>query len=130
VALIVVFAMAQLSARPALASMVGTDTVVNGAPASEHRARLEAFLAREDVRAQMEAFGVSPEEAQARVTSLSDEEVAHVGGRLDELPAGGSFAGFMLTITLVLILVLFITDLIGWTDVFTFVNPISNPASP
>lgn len=128
-ALLVVFATAQLSVRPVFASMVNTDSVVSGVPASEARAQLRAFLAREDVAGQMEVLGVSPEEAQARVASLSDEEVLRIGARLDALPAGGSFAGLMLTITLVLLLIFVITDLIGWTDVFTFISPPGRPAS-
>jgi hypothetical protein len=129
VALIVVFVTAQISVRPVFASMVGTDSVVGGPAASEARDQLRAFLAREDVRAQMEVLGVSPEEAEARVASLSDEEVLRIGARLDELPAGGSFAGLMLTVTLVLLLIFVITDLIGWTDVFTFIDPPGRPAS-
>jgi hypothetical protein len=129
-ALAVVFATAQLSARPALAVMVNTDTVVSAERAAAARGRVHAFLAREDVRTQMEVLGVSPEEASARVASLSDQEIARIDARLNELPAGGSVAGVAITLLVVLVLILVITDLLGLTDVFSFISPLPRSSSP
>ena len=81
---------------PLRAAMVTTEAVVGTPLASPAgRARLGAFLAREDVRAQIEAFGIDPEEAIARVDALSDAEVARIAGRLNELPAGGGAHPFV-----------------------------------
>jgi hypothetical protein len=56
------------------------------------RARLRAFLGRADVMAQIQACGISHEEALSRVDSLTDREIASIAGKMDEIPAvaGGS----------------------------------------
>ncbi len=91
---LVVFALLSPSVppRPAEAAMVTTEAAVNPAAELESdRAQVRAFLEREDVRAQMESYGLTPEEAIARVDSLTDHEIALVAGKLDALPAGGYF---------------------------------------
>ncbi len=41
-------------------------------------------------RAQLETYGITRDEAAARLDALSDEEVAEIAGKLDALPAGGT----------------------------------------
>jgi hypothetical protein len=57
---------------------------------------------------------------QARVDSLTDQEVHSLAGKLDELPAGGDGLGTVLGIALIVFLVLLFTDIMGWTSVFPF----------
>lgn len=77
--------------RPAWADLVATESVITPAPTPEwDRARLRALLDREDVQAQLHTYGVSAEEAAARVDALTDQEVALIADRLDEVPAGGA----------------------------------------
>ena len=54
------------------------------------RARVRAFLARTDVMAQMQAYGISYEEALSRVDSLTDSEIALIAGKMDQIPAGAA----------------------------------------
>jgi hypothetical protein len=104
---------------------VSTRAVLESTPDDgQARARIAAFLDRDDVRGQLEALGVSPEEARARIGSLTDEEIARIDGRLSELPAGGDFVGLMVAILVGTVLVLLFADLLGFTDVFPFVNPL------
>ena len=113
------------SVRVARAELVSTRSVVQStAEDGQPRERVRAFLEREEVRGQLEALGVSPGEAQARVASLTDEEIARIDGRLSELPAGGDFVGLMVAILVGTVLVLLFADLLGFTDVFPFVNPL------
>ena len=72
----------------AQAKMVTTDQVVERAVPADDRQRVESFLLREDVQRQLVLLGIDPEEAASRVASLSNEEIQHLAGRLDELPAG------------------------------------------
>src|SRR5919106_2968918 len=76
----------------AQAALITTDRVIGeqaiGAGAQPERRRVEAFLERQDVRDQMVAFGVDPDEAQVRVASLSDREIREIAGQIDRLPAG------------------------------------------
>ena len=104
---------------PVQAKMVGTDQVVPEIDQSA-RDRVDAFMTREDVKAQFRALGISPEEAQARVAALSDAEIDKIAGRLDTLPAGEGAVGAIVGAALIIFIVLLITDLLGWTDVFTF----------
>jgi hypothetical protein len=97
---------------PAQAGIVSTEALVAGA----QQERLAALLDRSDVRARLQAYGVSPEQAKARVVALSDEEAAKLAAQLDELPAGGDVLG----VALIVFLVLLFTDIMGYTKVFPF----------
>ena len=111
--------------RVARAELVPTRAVVQStAEDGQARARIGAFLEREEVRGQLEALGVSPEEARARIASLTDQEVSRIDGKLDQLPAGGDFVGLMVAILVGTVLVLLFVDLLGFTDVFPFINPL------
>ena len=105
----------------AQAKMVTTDQVLSQSSSADDRAQVLNFLMREDVQQHMTRLGVDPEEAKNRVASLSDEEVQQIAGRLDELPAGEGL-GVVVAAILLIFLVLLITDLLGVTDVFPFVN--------
>ncbi|MFQ5895574.1 MAG: PA2779 family protein [Nitrospinota bacterium] len=105
----------------AKAEMIGTRRALNPGESQSARDRVRMVLDREDVRAQMESLGVSPEETKARIESLSDQEVAQIAGRLDELPAGGQ-VGAIVAAIVIIFLVLLVTDIMGWTDVFPFVK--------
>lgn len=86
------------------------------------RERLHALFDRADVRAQLERRGVSATEAQKRIDALSDDEVERLAGRLDSLPAGGDIEG-ILWIAFLAFLVLLVTDILGFTKVFSFTRP-------
>jgi hypothetical protein len=73
----------------AYAGMVGTGQVVASAEAAGARDRLRDFIARSEIRQQLQSLGISGAAAQARVYALTDAEVASIVGRIDSLPAGG-----------------------------------------
>jgi len=102
--------------------MVSTADVVGAATQSDARTKVSAFVAREDVEEVMTSWGVSPEEARARVASLTDAEVTDLAARIDALPAGGNVVGIVVGAILFVFLVLLLTDLLGLTDVFPFVK--------
>ena len=106
---------------PAQAALIGTDTIIEQTEESA-RERVNAFLAREDVREQLNTLGLSSEEARARVDALSDREVREIAGKLDTLPAGEGVVGALIGAALIIFLVLLITDLLGLTSVFGFTN--------
>jgi uncharacterized small protein (DUF1192 family) len=74
------------------------------------------------VREQLASFGVSPSEVDARVAALSDEEIARIAGKIDEMPAGQGAVEVVLIAALIIFLMLLITDILGLTDVFPFVK--------
>ncbi len=122
VGMAVLMAVMTLPMGLAQAKMVTTDQVIEQSAPSDNRAQVRDFLLREDVQQQLAQLGVDPEEAARRVASLSDEEVQQIAGRLDELPAGEGFVGVVIGAALIIFLVLLITDLLGLTDVYPFVN--------
>jgi len=102
---------------PASAAIIATDQVT----ASAERDRVKSFLDRAEVQARMQALGVNPQAARARVDALSDDEVATLAGRLDQLPAGGTD---ILGALLLVFIILLITDILGFTKIFPFTKPV------
>jgi hypothetical protein len=65
--------------------------------------RVEAFLLRDDVAAELSELGVTHEMAMARVADMSAEELEQIAGRIDEAPAGAGVIYVLGVIFLVLI---------------------------
>ena len=104
------------------AALVSTEQLLAAGDGAAERARVLAFLERADVREQIVALGVDPNEAAARVQALSDAQVREIAGQLDQLPAGQSAIGIIVGAILLVFLILLLTDLLGLTNVFPFVN--------
>ena len=124
VALVVAVAMLVVSMPlpKAQAALVRTEQLLAAGDGAAERARVLAFLERADVREQIVALGVDPNEAAARVQALSDAQVREIAGQLDQLPAGQSAIGIIVGAILLVFLILLLTDLLGLTNVFPFVN--------
>lgn len=120
--LILAFCMLNFHVPGVQAQMLGTDAVIAGQQAASQRAQVADFLAREDVKLIMIQHGVDPMEAQQRVASLSVEELSSLANSIDQLPAGGSAVGTVVGAALIIFIVLLITDIVGLTHVFPFVN--------
>jgi hypothetical protein len=69
---------------PAQAGTVSTEEA-----AAIQRDRIAGMLDRSDVRAALEARGVTSSDAKARVEAMTDEEVAQLAHGIDAQPAGG-----------------------------------------
>jgi hypothetical protein len=110
-----------LPMQSAFAGMVETDQAISNELAGQDRARISAFIDREDVLAQLQTQGVTATEAKARVNALTDDEAHKIAGKLDQLPAGGDILGVLLTVFIILL----ITDILGFTKVFPFTKPIN-----
>jgi hypothetical protein len=100
------------------AAMVGTEAVVNAAEVQQSRERIVSTLNRDDVKTQLMARGVDPSQVQARLDSLTDEEVQTLAAKMDQLPAGGDGLGVLVFIFVLLL----ITDILGYTNIFPFVK--------
>ena len=66
--------------------------------------------------------GIDPDEAKARIDCLSDSEAIAVADKIKQLPAGGGAIGALIGAALIVFLVLLVTDILGYTDVFPFVK--------
>lgn len=115
-ATLVAFTALALVAPGAQAGVIATGQALDQAALDADRAKLAATLSRDDVRAALVARGVDPRLVDARVAALTADEVRQLNQEMDEMPAGGSVLGTVAFIFLLLLL----TDLLGWTDVFPF----------
>ena len=74
----------------AQAGLIGTDEIATPAPMQAERAKVRDFMSRADVQQELQAQGLTAEAAQLRVEALTDDEVQHLAGKIDELPAGAT----------------------------------------
>lgn len=124
IAALVVVALSALSMgwAQAHAAMVTTDEILKQNQRNFERERLRGFLDRAEVRKQLEAWGVNSNEANAWLDGLTDQEIAEIAARIDQMPAGGNGLGLIVGAALLVFFVLLITDILGYTDVFPFVK--------
>ncbi len=111
--LIISFVFVQIS--PAFAGIVGTDSFLSEQTLQQDRENLRDLMSRDEVRSMLEMNGLTVEQAQERVDSLTDAEVSQMAQKFDELPAAGDAA----VVVLVIALVVLVLELAGITDIFT-----------
>jgi len=107
--------------QSAWALMIGTESTINVDRGQSSRDYLNNLLAREDIQAALVSNGINPQEAKARIDCLSDAEVDDIVNKLDQLPAGGVL-GTILIIAFLVFVILLLTDIAGYTDIFPFVK--------
>jgi hypothetical protein len=108
-------ALLNLSSPPvAQAALVGTLQAVESGTRSLDLAKVNAALARDQVRDQMVALGVDPTAVDARVARLTDSELRALAERMDQMPAGGD----ALAVIGIVFVVLIILELVGVIDIF------------
>ena len=117
---LVLFSLIALSIHgpAAQAGLIGTEAIVHAGQAQQARDRVQAMFERDEVRQQLLARGVDADQVQARLNALSEKELQQLAAHADELPAGGDALGLAVFVFLVLLL----TDILGYTDIFPFVK--------
>ena len=96
------------------AGMVDSATLMQVQQQADARAEVTAFMARDQVREQLQAWGVSEEQVEARLAGLTDAEVQELAANINELPAGAGVIG----VIGVVFVVLMVLELVGVTDIF------------
>ena len=107
--------------QSAHAALISTEAVLNDAETQRARNYLSDLLARYDIQTELVSHGIDPQEAKARIESLSDAEINDIVDKLEQLPAGGFFETFLI-VTFLIFAILLATDIAGYTDIFPFVN--------
>ena len=98
----------------AYAGVISTQEYLTTVDREATRARIDAVLAREEVRSKLEQYGVDPAETDARLAALTDPELEQLATDLENMPAGGS----VLAVVGVVFIVLLILELTGVIDIF------------
>ena len=96
------------------ADIVSTTTLIEAESRAESLREIELFLARDEVREQFLALGVSPEAVTARVNSLTADELRQLQSSIDDKAAGGDALAVIGTVFLILL----ILELVGVTNIF------------
>jgi len=111
-----------LPCQPVLASIVSTEEMLESARVDDAREYVNHVLARQDVEQELIKQGVDPFEVQARIDSLSNAEIVKLAGHMENLPAGKGVFGTVIGAAVIVFIVLLVTDILGYTDVFPFVT--------
>ena len=103
-----------VAVESAQAGVITTQQYLSAVDREAARARIDAVLAREEVRSRLEHYGVDPVAADERIAALTDQELELLATELENLPAGGSLLG----VVGVVFIVLLILELVGVIDIF------------
>jgi len=92
------------------AGLIGTGTVVTAADAQAARDTLRAMVERASAAGKLQSWGVTREQAQARIAALTDMEAADLAARAERAPAGADGAGIGILIVLIFLLWRFVLE--------------------
>ena len=120
--LIFSFMLLDFTAISAKAGIIGTEAVINTLQGEKSRSRITAFLDRQEVQEAFLQKGIDPSQAKNSVASLTDQEISRLCNVLDQLPAGGDGVGAVVGAAVLIFIILLITDILGFTNVFPFVK--------
>jgi len=94
------------------AEMVTTPEILNQVERSAQVEMVETYLAREEVRLQMEGMGVDPVLASERLASLTDAQLQQLSLNIQEAPAGGALGVVIAVLVIILLL-----EILGITNI-------------
>ncbi len=114
VPLLIIFCIVSVLTPVSQATVIDTRTIL-AAQADSPQADVQAFLARGEVREQLIALGVDPDDANGRVAALTGQEIRLLQNHINDLPAGSSALALLGAVFLVLI----VLELVGVTNIFS-----------
>jgi hypothetical protein len=92
------------------AAMIGTQTMLKPDRSQNTRDYLHGLISREDIQKVLVARGIDPQEAKARIDSLSDDELEMISDNCAALPAGGDGTGFAVVVTMVIMIIAILVE--------------------
>jgi len=98
----------------AAAAIVSTGDIVAAEQVQLDRAQIKSWLAKDEVQKQLIAMGVDVSAAQARVDTMTNQEVQQMAARMDEMPAGAGTAEVIVLAFLILV----VLEVTGVIDIF------------
>jgi len=106
-----------------LFSAVAQAGMVSAADAQHqyNKAELISALETHEVQEQLGSLGVDIDLVKDRVQNLTPAELAQVNQQMENMPAGSGVLGVLLIIFIVFV----VTDLLGATNIFPFINPVN-----
>ena len=101
------------------ADVLTSEEIMVTEQAQYNKQQVLAFVDSDAVQSELVALGVDMQDARDRIASMTDAEISALNAQMDDMPAGGVL-GTIFTVLVVLV----VLDLIGITDLFTFIDPI------
>ena len=84
--------------------MVSTESIIHINRYQSPRDYINSLLAREEIQALLISQGIDPQEAQARIDHLADDEIGEFFIEIDRLPAGGGSSAGVVVYFIIFIL--------------------------
>lgn len=120
-ALLMILLMGMFQIQISHAAMVTTNSAIQTQQSQMDRAEILDLFAQDNLRDQLTQMGIDTDKASDRIANMTDAEIMQLNDRLKDMPAGGGAAGIILVVFIVFV----ITDMLGATDIFSFIRPIT-----
>lgn len=117
-AFLIMFGSMLFTLPAAQAGIIGTDKVINQQQLDDTRNQVQRLFNEQTTVEQLKSLGIDPVQAQNRIDSMTDEEVARLADNMENMPAGSGALGTLAFVFIVLL----VTDILGYTDIFPFVK--------
>lgn len=101
------FSLVNFPVMKAHAEMITTVDALDNMTRAQGEATVGEFLKRDDVKNQLVKLGVSPEEANRRIASLSESEVKKLATDIEKAQLGGDVGGILVIVLLVILIIYF-----------------------
>lgn len=122
-----ILALFSMNIAPLQAAMVDNDQLILQSQMQMSKQEILTQLDRQHVQDKLLAMGVNIDDAKQRIDQMTQQELAQVAQDIENMPAGsGGVVGPIVGALLVVFIVLVVTDMLGATDVFGFVNDINH----
>ncbi len=122
-----ILALFSMNIAPLQAAMVDNDQLISQSQMQMSKQEILTQLDRQHVQDKLLAMGVNIDDAKQRIDQMTQQELAQVAQDIENMPAGsGGVVGPIIGALLVVFIVLVVTDMLGATDVFGFVNDINH----
>lgn len=108
-----------LGMSQASAAVFSSEQVIANQQFSFNKQQVLSYVDSAEVQNKLIELGVSPADAKQRIANMTAEELSALNSQMNEMPAGG-IVGVVVTVLVVVV----VTDLMGLTDVYPFINPI------
>ena len=104
------------------AGLISSEQVIAQQQSMYTKQQVLEMLNSAEVQDKLVTLGVSIEDAEMRIASMTDQELMKLNGQINDMPtAAGGIVGVVVTVLVVLV----VLDLVGVTDVFSFIRPIN-----
>ena len=108
-----------LGMSQASAAVFSSEQVIANQQFNFNKQQVLSYVDSAEVQNKLIELGVSPADAKQRIANMTAEELSALNSQMNEMPAGG-IGGIVVTVLVVVV----VTDLMGLTDVYPFINPI------